>query len=858
MKINRSKIFQWLKIIVPVFLMLFAIHEIGKIIKEANGSKISSEIGSIDVRTLVLIGLIPLVLAFPMFFYDYFIMKKLKLKIPIKRLLKESLIINSFSNLIGFGGLVGVLLRTHYFKKPEMENTLFFKMIASVTLFYLAGISLFSDILLIFFWDLKLFAEHQFLLAVAGFIGLYTPFLLVKSCIQFFRKKITTKQIFSDLLLILVSVVEWIGAFFMLVILTRLLHIDVPLVELWPTFVIASAAGIVSMIPGGLGSFDLVFIWGATSLNIPSESVLVLLLFYRIGYYVIPFIAGLLLFLRDIWRSINIGYNKIPNALLEKITHIVSTALVFFAGLALLVSSAAPGAVEKLKYVREIMSLPIVNMSHQISVVTGFLLLALSNGISYKDKRSYKLTFFVLIFASALFILKGVQYRQALFMIFVAVLLYFSKNRFYRKSYVVTWGRSILNTAIIGIIIVGYFILGVLAREDSAFKLSNKVQKLLITDPGDLFRSAGIGIIVIILVVSLETWMRSRAQFKKTTMNSIQKKIVDHIQIYGGGESVKIIYDLDQFVFWNTKRTVLFPYRVSADKLIVIGDLIGEQKHFKKAVEEFISFADVYGYTPVFYEVSDQFIPYLYGYGYNFFRLGEEGYVDMKENFMDDFSKLKFERISEEMTRSGYYYELLEAPFSHEFALKLDSLSQKWSRHENQAAQQFSDEYALNFSSIAVIRNSEAQIVAFAYLTPFNDNHQTISVSLLRSMHSELPQEAMDFFLTSILLSAKEEGYDRINIGMTYMKHVGISKYAGVLEKIAAQIIVDGQEPRYQHDIQDMKENYATSWVPKYIAYRKRVFLPFTMIQIMMLIGDNKFSNFRNQIIAARNSRKRS
>lgn len=837
--------------------MLFAIHEIGKIIKEANGEKIASELGAIDVRTLALIAIIPLILAFPMFFYDYFIVKKLQLKIPIKRLLKESLIINSFSNLIGFGGLVGVLLRTHYFKKPEMDNTTFFKMIASVTLYYLAGISLFADLLLLFFWDLKLFAEHPFLLAVAGFIGLYTPFLFVKAAIQFYRKKATGKQILGDFALIGVSVIEWLGAFCMLVILTKLLHIDVALIELWPTFVIASAAGIVSMIPGGLGSFDLVFIWGATSLNIPSESVLVLLLFYRIGYYVIPFIAGLLLFIRDIWGSFNVGYNKIPNALLEKTTHIVSTALVFLAGMALLISSAAPGAVEKLKYVREIMTLPFVNMSHQISVITGFLLLALSNGISYKDKRSFKLTLFVLIFAAALFILKGVQYRQALFMLFIAVLLYLSKNRFYRKSYVETWGRSILNTVIIGMIIVGYLILGILAHEDSAFKLSDKIQALLITDSGDLFRSAAIGIAVIIIVVIVEGWMRRRAQFKKTSMASIQLEVIEHIQRYGGKELTNFIQYEEQFVFWNTERTVLFPYRVSADKLIVLGDLIGEQQHFKKAVEEFIDFADLYGYTPVFYEVSDQFIPYLYGYGYNFFRLGEEGYVDIKGEFMDDFSKFKFERISTEMAEAGYQYELLKAPFTHEFALQLDELSKKWRKYENQSTQIFLDENTLNHSSIAIIRNREHQIVAFANLTPYYDHMETISISVLRSMHSELPQQAMDYLLTNILLSAKEEGYSRINVGMTYMKHVGVSKYAGVSEKIAAQILVDGQEPRYQHDMQDTKENYANSWSPKYIAYRKRVFLPFTMIQIMMLIGDNKFSNFRNQITAARNSRKR-
>ncbi|GEK32046.1 phosphatidylglycerol lysyltransferase [Kurthia zopfii] len=857
MKINRSTVFQWLKVILPIFLMLFAIREIGKIIREANGEKIASELGAIDVRALVLIAVVPLILAFPMFFYDYFIMKKLKIKRPMKQLMKESLIINSFSNLIGFGGLIGVLLRTHYFKKPEMDNTTFFKMIASVTLFYLAGISLFADILLIFAWDLPLFNEHPFLLLVAGFIGLYTPFLFIKAFIQLLRKKVTVKDVVSDFALIGVSVVEWLGAFCMLVILTKLLHIEIALIDLWPVFVIASAAGIVSMIPGGLGSFDLVFIWGATSLNLPSESVLVLLLCYRVGYYVIPFIAGGALFLRDIWRSFNIGYSSIPNALLEKTTHIIATALVFLAGLALLISSAAPGAIEKLKYIREIMSLPFINVSHQVSVVTGFVLLALSNGISYKDKRSFKVTLFVLIFASILFILKGVQYRQALFMLFVALLLYLSKNRFYRKSYIETWGRSILNTVVISIIILGYIVLGWLAHRNSNYKLPDHIQTLLIRDSGDLFKSAAIGIVVIVCVVVFERWMRKRTQFKKQYANNHLKEINKHLDQYGKKEAFLLGNSEDQCVFWNKKKTVLFPYLVSADKLIVLGDLVGEKEDFKEAIEELIIFADLYGYTPVFYEVSDEFVPYMHGYGFNFFKLGEEGCVDLQTMQFKVHEIEQFDRIAKVVKEQGYEYEVLQAPFTAEFALELDDLLKSIKTTKSSKDTHFFSVQNLNQGPVALIKNEHQEIVAFATLMPLHDERKTISITNLYSLQIDLPSEVLDYLLMKLLMTSKDGGYHQLNVGMMYLQHVGVSKYAGVSEKITAQIIVDAQDTSINKDTLHLKETYANEWKAKYIAYRKRAFLPFTIIQIMMLIGENKFSNKRNQFIAMSNLKKR-
>lgn len=739
-----------------------------------------------------------------------------------------------------------------------MENTRFFKTIASVTLFYLAGISLFADILVIGFWHLELFQEHPFLLAVASFIGLYTPFLFIKAIIQLLRKKATIKQVLGDVLLVAVSIIEWLGAFCMLVILSKLLHINIALIDLWPVFVIASAAGIVSMIPGGLGSFDLVFIWGATALDISSETVLVLLLCYRIGYYVIPFIAGAILFVRDIWGIFNIGYNSIPNGILSKTSHIIATALVFLAGLTLLISTAAPGAIEKLKFLRDITSLPFVNVSHQVSVITGFVLLTLSNGISYKDRRSFKLTLFVLIFAAALFILKGVQYHQALFMLFVALLLYLSKNRFYRRSYVQTWGRGVLNTVVISIILLSYIILGVLALEDSRYQLSVRVHEFLSSDSEDLFLSAIIGIVVVAIVVTFEIWISRKTQFKKKYVVQHKKEIFEHLARYGGKEAFHFEAHEQQCFYWNEQKTVLFPYRVSADKLIILGDLVGENKDFKEAVEEFIEFADFYGYTPVFYEVSNHFIPYLYGYGYNFFRLGEEGLIDIENLEISEQEKSDYNRLSSKITNIGYHFEMLQAPFTHEFIAQLEQLSINWqSERDFREESYLFDESYLNNGQIVLLRNEENQIVVFANLIPLHDEENTIVINLMRIHHSELVDHAIEFMLFNILSIVKQAGYGRLNLGMTYLKHVGVSKYAGISEKMAAQILVDAQEPTVHLELQNLKEKYADEWNPKYLAYRKRVFLPITMVQIMMLIGVNKLSNKRNQLIAMRNLKKK-
>ncbi|WP_170061513.1 bifunctional lysylphosphatidylglycerol flippase/synthetase MprF [Rummeliibacillus pycnus] len=858
MKINKSTLVQWLKVILPILLMIFAIHEIGKILGNVNGREIANKLESLDVRTVTLMAVIPLILVFPMFFYDYFIIKKLNLKRPLRRLMKESLIINSFSNLIGFGGLVGVLLRTHYFKKKEVDSTTFFKTIASVTLFYLAGISLFTWILPIFYRDFPMFKEHKLLIVAAGIIGLYVPFLIVKAIVQLIKGTTTKRQILGDVALLGVSILEWLGAFTFMMILVFMLQVPINIANIIPIFIVASSAGIVSMIPGGLGSFDLVFIWGAQSLQIPNESILVLLLFYRIGYYVIPFLAGLVLFLRELWGKFNVGFNAIPRFFLEKTSHILATALVFLAGLVLLVSSVAPGAIERIRYAKELMSFPIVSISHQLAVATGFVLLALSNGISYKDKSSYRMTVFVLLFASALFIIKGIQYKQALFMLFVAGLLFLSRGRFYRESYIVTWGRSIFNTLLIIVILLLYIIIGLFTNPYVKYSIPEKLKPFLTTDSEDLFKSAFMGLIVIIIVVVFEISLRKLTQFTKIPSLAYEQEIFLHLNKYGGKELSHLIFLHDKYVFWNKKKTVLFAYQEIADKLVILGDLVGEKEDFREAIEEFIAFADSYGYTLVFYEVSDQFVPYLHGFGYSFFKLGEEGYIDLLKIHNSKKVIEKTSELNQLFKQEGYSCEILHPPYSAEIMDQLQNISDEWldNRKEKGFSLGYFNEDYLQFTPLAVLRNHHFEIVAFANLIPLYDEERTVTIDLMRSKKGELPDKAMDYLFLNIFASSIGQGFKRLNVGMTPLSHVGVSKFAGINEKIGTQILVDGQDYYNFRDIQRFKEKYANDWQPKYLAYRKRVFLPFTILQIMMLIGDNKYSSMREKVSEAKQSRK--
>ena len=127
--------------------------------------------------------------------------------------------------------------------------------------------------------------------------------------------------------LIVTSVVEWIAVFLVIWFLTFMLNIPIELSTLIPIFLIASCAGIVSMIPGGIGSFDLVFLWGTQSVGIADEKVLFLLILYRMGYFVLPFLFSSLLFIKEYWERWNRSWDDLPNNVFQKISHTLLTII---------------------------------------------------------------------------------------------------------------------------------------------------------------------------------------------------------------------------------------------------------------------------------------------------------------------------------------------------------------------------------------------------------------------------------------------------------------------------------------------------------------------------------------------------
>ncbi|CAM4104072.1 lysylphosphatidylglycerol synthase domain-containing protein [Lederbergia lenta] len=305
LRFDRERFFQIIQIILPLLLLILAGVEIQKAISGMNKELLRDVVSQIPNWQIVLIFIISICAITPMFLYDAMLVKLLGIKVRAMRLVKQSFIVNTFSNLVGFGGIAGLILRNYFYAKHDLNKRVLLKNIASVTIFSLTGISLLASVFLLSYRNFSLFDEIGWLFFAVLAVSLFLPSFILFYLVQHQRRTNSSISLAVFVKLVLASLLEWTALFCAIWFFTFVLNIPIGVTDLLPVFIIATCAGIASMIPGGIGSFDLVFIWGTQNLGIIDEKVLALLIFYRISYFVFPFLLSVVLFHKEIIRKTN-------------------------------------------------------------------------------------------------------------------------------------------------------------------------------------------------------------------------------------------------------------------------------------------------------------------------------------------------------------------------------------------------------------------------------------------------------------------------------------------------------------------------------------------------------------------------
>ncbi len=825
--LNKSKI---LKVIVAIIISIILLYEFRGEIKALDFPHTLKILRNLDNITIVIMFLAGLGAITFLTGYDIAINKYFNLEIPFSKIFKISWISGSINNFIGFGGLVGVGLRTFFYGREGIKTKTAAKSNIYIVTSSITGLSILILLGFLKVYNFSILLNHNklYLIVLIGFI-LYLPLYFFIDRIpilkeKFFKNTESPSNSFK-FTMIGISTLDWFIATLLFCGIIMTFSKELTIRKIIPVYLISTTLGLISFLPSGLGSFDISAIAGLKLIGVTSENALAGILMYRLFYYVIPWAFSMILLLLELMKKK--GKKENPTTkLASKLNTKILAALVFFAGVILVLSAAVPALVERYKIINSILSAPFLQFSKTSSMAIGIMLIILSKGIFDKVKSSYNVTIILLLLGAFLTFIKGLDFEEALILIIISLLLFSSKNNFYRESAPIK-AKSVIIMLIITAIMsllyarISYSVLGYFKH----IPPKNKIE---------IFTEAKIIFFTIWLLTGIFLFSRvKKVKFELPDDNDI-KELEEFLSKNKGNIMTHLLFLKDKYFYYTKNKQVLIPFATIRDKLVVLGEPIGNENLLDKTICEFREFADRYAMIPVFYEISDKYFSIYHDYGYDFLKLGEEAIIDLNK-FNLSGKKKKDLRLAKNKVESGkLQFEIVNPPFEEVFFEEIKKISDEWlgNRKEKKYSMGWFDKNYLNRSPIAIMKQND-KIIAFANLMPLYDN-KSISIDLMR-YKSDIPSGTMDALFVKLMEWSKAHGYTKFNFGMAPLSNVGTSSYSRNMEKLIGSFYKHGNKIYSFNGLRKYKEKFQPKWENRYLAYPKGSNVTIILLQIAIL-----------------------
>ncbi|GEK29375.1 bifunctional lysylphosphatidylglycerol flippase/synthetase MprF [Furfurilactobacillus siliginis] len=836
-----------LRLLFVLSVLLYVIHEVGRDLQQISGEQVSEIFSQQSPLTLLAMLVVGFIAVTPMLNYDFNVVKFLPGTFKKGYIVRSGWTVNTFTNIAGFGGLLGASLRANFYSKGATRKEILFA-ISKIALFLLTGLSLVCWIALaqIFIFHTGTEFTRYWIWLVGG--ALYFPGVMLAT-------HFTDSEFFNDLTwrrqfsLMISSSLEWLGCSLFFIFIGVLMGIKVDFAAVLPMFAVASVAGVVSLIPGGLGSFDTFMLTGLGFIGVDKADALVWLLLYRIFYYILPFLVGVLFFIQDMGSKLNQSFEGLPMQLFRRVAHIFLTTFLWFSGVMIILVSTFPHLQEYNKVYGAFYGYVVYFANQATNIIMGFLLIGLARGVNSRVKRAFWPTTIVLIMATLNTLWKDPSIKISIFLMLVLAALWLSHKEFYREHFEYSWGAMLFDGISFVGIFVTYIIVGVYNTPN--YQRVHHVPRAALFPTERVWFSGLMAIMIAVLILAAVYWYmhNGKSSIFKTPFDA--QRVEHVIGNYGGNEVSHLAYLRDKLLYFyqvDGEDKMFFMYQKKADRLIVMGEPVGDPQYREAAIDDFMDVADKEGYSIVFYEIDENLTLSLHEKGYDFLKFGEEGFVHLPSFSMDGKKRKSDRNLMSKFDRDGITFAELQPPFRDDTLQELRHVSDEWLDGQNESGFSlgFFDDYYLDQASIYVMRNAEGRIVAFTTNMP---THTDVSSIDLMRYGKDAPSGTMDVMFIHLLQHNAEVGSENFNMGMAPLSNVGVSRFSFIEERLAHLIYEYGYRFYGFQGLRNYKEKYVNSWHPKYIAYRRRSSLVFTMMQITLVVNTKRRTDGKNKNI---------
>jgi phosphatidylglycerol lysyltransferase len=602
-------------------------------------------------------------------------------------------------------------------------------------------------------------------------------------------------------------------------------------------YLVAISVGVISNVPGGVGVFEsvLLFIFRA----VPPDHLLGALLAYRVIYYFVPFTAALgLLGAHEMWahRGPMVRMLLLLRGWLSAVTPQAIAIAVFGAGAVLLFSSATPGIGNRLDWLRHVVPLPILELSHLLGSAVGLGLLVLANALYRRLDAAWWLTVWLLCAGILLSLLKGFDYEEAIILGLVVVLLVSARKRFLRRASLIqqrfsgSWMIAVLLVLGASVWLVLFAYRHVPYERDLWWQFEFEASAP---------RSLRALLLAAMIAAAYALWRLLRPSKPPLSAPGNDDFEQAEVLISNGHESNANLALLgDKHLMFNEDRTAFIMYQASGGSWVSMGDPVGPAVLCEPLAWDFLELCDGMAVSPVFYQVAPDNLSLYIDLGLTLSKLGEEARVPLRAFSLEGAGRADLRQMHRRAARDGAEFCVVSRKDVPGIIPQLRAVSDSWLAEKQAGEKRFSlgyfdERYLANFDC-AVVRRAGA-IVAFANLWRAGVDAE-MSVDLMRYSEAA-PKGVIDFMLAECMLWGKAQKYQWFNLGMAPLSGLEEHALAPTWHKVGRLVQRYGETFYHFEGLRKYKEKFMPVWRPRYLAVEGRFGIAGALLDVTSLIS---------------------
>jgi phosphatidylglycerol lysyltransferase len=833
----------FLKPLLILGVFALALRVLGKTLAQYRYHDIVAYISSLHTDQIILAIVLTLFGYLVMTGYDTLAFEYIRHPLPYRKIALASFIGYAFNNNVGLSGLVGGSLRYRLYTAWRLSAVEVARVIAFCTIsFWLGFIVLGGTFFIILPPEVPASVHLPFNSIRLLGIALLIPAVAYFAWIAFRREPVRIRQWEFELptfglfvAQITISAIDWVIAAGVLYIL---LPDSLPLnfTRFLGIFLLAQISGVVSNVPGGFGVFEAVILIFLAPFY-SASSILGALVAFRLIYYLLPLItATILLATHEIvekregvaraWRIFGRWAPGIAPNLLAFST--------FVGGAVLLFSGATPTLPTRLHWLRRLVPLPIVEISHFFGSIAGALLLLIARGLQRRLDAAYQLAVLVLTAGIVLQVLKGGDFEEALVLAIMVFALVSSRRHFYRKASLVNesfgpqWIYAIL------LVLISSAWLGFFSYKHVEY--SNDLWwRFQFRGDAPRFLRASVGVLAAMLIVAVQHLLRPAIP-DPDRPTPAELDLAEAIVRNDRHSQSNLALLGEKPILWSESRRAFIMYGVEGRSWIAMGDPVGPDEEKSELIWKFRELCDLHAGWPVFYEIERQSLHHYLDLGLTLQKIGEEARVPLDDFSLEGGTRKWMRKMQRKVESESCSFEIVTdaTPILPELRQISDQwLAEKRTREKGFSLGFFSEDYIRRFP-IAVVRRG-AQIVAFANV--WTSGHMNeVSVDLMRH-RADAPSGVMDYIFLNLILWAREQGYRFFNLGMAPLSGLENRSLGSVWNRVGALTFRFGENFYNFQGLRQYKEKFDPVWEPMYIASPGGLALPRILTNLATLIS---------------------